>query len=301
MFLPGDCHCLEQNSSSDPVSRLVEERPFYLKEKRNELQVLPFRGDTDMLKTVFLQVLERMILLPGGPIFLLFVGIVFWWAKGIWWPTVLAALLLLWAALPVTTEVLWSWMDIPEPFDPAKSKGREQAIVILGTHRYSRAPEYGGRDNLAGLGLERVRYGAWLQKRVHLPILVSGRGYRAPGERSEARIMQDILENEFGAQVEWLEEESHNTYENARYSATVLKQADIHHIFLVTHAYHMPRAQEAFERMGMKVTPASTVYFCTFGSEYAFLDWLPEQRAFHRNRLLIHEIVGRWWYRWWYD
>ena len=251
----------------------------------------------DMLNPLLLQVLERMALLPGGPILLLFIGMALWWAKGIWWPAVLAAWLLWLVSLPVTTETLWRWMEIPEPFDPAGPKGREQAIVILGTHRYSRAPEYGGRDNMAGLGLERVRYGAWLQQRVGLPILVSGRGYRAPGERSEARIMQDILENEFGARVAWIEERSHNTYENALYSAAILKQAGIRRILLVTHAYHMPRAREAFEQMGLEVTPAATVYFCTFGSEYAFLDWLPEQRAFQRNRLLIHEIVGRWWYR----
>ncbi len=250
-----------------------------------------------MLKTVILQTVERLTLLPGGPILLLIIGVVLWRIKGIWWLAVLATLLLFLVTLPSTTRLLWSWMDIPAPFDPEKSNKQAQAIVIIGATRYSRAPEYGGRDNLAGLGLERIRYGAWLQKRTRLPILVSGRGYRAPGERSEARIMRDILENEFGAQVSWLEEKSHNTYENARYSAAVLERANIHRIILVTHAYHMPRALEAFEHMGLEVTPAPTVYFCTFGSEYAFLDWLPENRALLRNRLLIHEIVGRWWYR----
>lgn len=250
-----------------------------------------------MLKTVLLHTLERLILLPGGPILLLTLGIVLWRSKGNWWLTLFATALLFFTTIPATTRLLWGWMDIPAPFEPHISKTQAQAIVILGATRYSRAPEYGGRDNLASLGLERIRYGAWLQKRLNLPLLVSGRGYRAPGERSEALIMKDILENEFGVPVSWLEEKSHNTYENALYSAAILKQEAIHHILLVTHAYHMPRAREAFEKMGLEVTPAATIFFSTFGSEFAFLDWLPENRAFQRNRLLLHEIFGRWWYR----
>ncbi|HEB77671.1 MAG TPA: YdcF family protein, partial [Methylothermaceae bacterium] len=191
---------------------------------------------------------------------------------------------------------LWSWMDIPPPVDP-DTAAQGQAIVILGATRYSRAPEYGMRDNLAGLGLERVRYGAWLQKKTGLPILVSGRGYRAPGERSEAQIMRDILENEFGARVTWLEQRSRNTFENGLYSAAILHQSGIDRILLVTHAYHMPRAQAVFEAMGLQVTPAPTIYFNTYEDEFGFLDWLPENRALHRNRLLLHEIVGLIWYR----
>lgn len=249
-----------------------------------------------MNKTLLVNVLERLILLPGGPILLLLGGIVLWRTKGIWWLTVLAATLFYLSSIPATTKRLWSWMNIPPPIDP-KTALRGQAIVVLGATRYSRAPEYGGRDDLAGLGLERVRYGAWLQRRTGLPILVSGRGYRAPGERSEARIMGEVLENEFGGRVTWLEERSHNTFENALYSAAILKPAGIERIVLVTHAYHMPRAKAAFEAMGLAVVPAPTVYFNTYEEEYAFLDWLPENRALQRNRLLLHEIVGLIWYR----
>ncbi len=249
-----------------------------------------------MLKPFLTHLLERLLLLPDGPILLTAAGLLLWRTRGIAWVAALGLGLLYLAALPVTTRLLWAWLAVPPPLDPATARHRAEAIVILGATRYSRAPEYGGRDNLAGLGLERVRYGAWLQRRTGLPILVSGRGWRAPGERSEAAIMADILEHEFHVPVAWKEERSRSTYENALYSSRLLRRLGIGRIVLVTHAYHMPRAREAFEAMGLTVVPAPTVYFQTF-SEYAIFDWLPEMRALRRNRLLVHEIVGLIWYR----
>ncbi len=248
-----------------------------------------------LIKTLLTHVLERLTLPPGGPIVLLILGLVLWRWKLTSAVTWIALVLLYVSTIPATTRVLWALMNIPPPVVPDTVQA--QAIVILGATRYSRAPEYGTRDTMAGLGLERLRYGAWLQKQTGLPILVSGRGFRARGERSEAQIMQDILEKEFGAKVAWREESSFNTYENARYSATILKNSGIQHILLVTHAYHMPRAKEAFQATGLEVTPAATVYFCTYPEEFGLLNWLPENRALYRNRLLLHEIVGRWWYR----
>ncbi|HHJ38650.1 MAG: hypothetical protein AXA67_04220 [Methylothermaceae bacteria B42] len=248
-----------------------------------------------LVKAILTHVLERLTLPPGGPIVLLMLGLILWRWKAISTVTWIAMALLYLSTIPATTRMLWALMAIPPPLDPDTIEA--QAIVILGATRYSRAPEYGGRDTMSGLGLERLRYGAWLQKKTGFPILVSGRGFRAPGERSEAQIMQGILEEEFGAKVAWREENSVNTYENARYSARILKNNGIQHILLVTHAYHMPRAKEAFQATGLEVTPAATVYFCTYPEEFAIFNWLPENRALYRNRLLLHEMVGRWWYR----
>lgn len=247
-----------------------------------------------MFKILLTHILERLLLPPGGAITLLIVGLILWRFRGTSALAVFAVVLLYLLSIPASTRGLWLAMNIPPPLNPNRVEA--QAIVILGATRYSRAPEYGGRDNLAGLGLERIRYGAWLQKQTGLPILVSGRGLRARGERTEAQIMEEILEQELGAQVSWREENSLNTFENARYSAEILTSQGIHKILLVTHAYHMPRALEAFRTMGLDVIPAATVYFCTYPEEFAILNWLPESRALYRNRLLLHEIVGRWWY-----
>jgi uncharacterized SAM-binding protein YcdF (DUF218 family) len=222
------------------------------------------------------------------------------WRTAWFRPLFFSALLLLYLfTTPVLTRLMWSWMPIP-PTIELEEQTTASAIVVLGASRYSNAPEYGGDDDLAGLGLERIRYGAWLQNRIALPILTSGRGFRAPGERSEARIMRDILQQEFGACVPWMEERSLNTYQNALYSAELLASLGMRHIVLVTQAYHMPRAVEAFRSTGLLVTPAPTRYFVNYDAEFMVLDWLPSNIALTRNSLLLHEMVGRLWYHYRY-
>jgi len=170
-----------------------------------------------------------------------------------------------------------------------------QAIVVLGADRYIGAPEYAG-DTLHGLGLERLRYAAWLQKRTGLPILVSG-GAVLGESVPEAVLMRDLLVHELGADVRWLEGDSKSTYENAIFSSEILKTAGIEQALLVTHAWAMPRAYEAFVQTGVQVIAAPTGFLS--GSEFntGLLSWLPSASALFQIRLALHEITGRLWYR----
>ena len=72
--------------------------------------------------------------------------------------------------------------------------------------------------------------------------------------------MKSVLENEFHVPVEWSEDNSRNTRENAYNSSSVLRSNKITHIAWVTHAWYMPRGIREFEKAGFKVTPASTAY-----------------------------------------
>ncbi len=171
---------------------------------------------------------------------------------------------------------------------------KNQAIVVVGGGHHINTPDYGG-DTVNHLTLERVRYAAIVQKQTGLPVLVSG-GKSIQGTISEAELMRDILNREFQGQVEWIEAESRTTYENASFSARILKANGIHRIILVTHAYHMPRAMEAFQHAGLGVTPAATIFF-NGGPDYPALScWIPSFNAFYRNNLIVHELVGRLWY-----
>ena len=57
---------------------------------------------------------------------------------------------------------------------------RIQAIVVLGSSTYFNAPEYGG-DTVSRLGLERIRYAAWLHRLSGKPILATGGSPRDSG------------------------------------------------------------------------------------------------------------------------
>jgi len=168
------------------------------------------------------------------------------------------------------------------------------AIVILGGGTYFHAPEYAGQDTIGDATLVRLRYGAKLQRETGKPILVTG-GKPLGNSVSEARQMSDILEQEFHVPVRWTENESANTYENARNSFRVLQQANIRKIYLVTHAWHMPRATEVFRRAGFEVVEAPTAYTTRYRTD--LFSFLPQALALEDTGIFFHEIIGMLWYR----
>jgi len=179
----------------------------------------------------------------------------------------------------------------PEPGDPlARREG--QAIVVLGGGRYYAAPEYGA-DTVDAETLMRLRYAARLYRATAKPVLVSG-GAPEGSSEDEASAMMIVLEREFQVPVAWLERLSGSTLENARLSASVLAPAGVHTIYLVTHAWHMPRAVLAFEHAGFAVIPAPTGFATAF--RRGAKDFLPKARALRDSSRFFHEVMGIAWY-----
>lgn len=168
-----------------------------------------------------------------------------------------------------------------------------QAIVVLGGSRISAAPEYGGLDLPSAISLQRLQYAAYLQRQTGLPILVSG-GQPDGAAISEAAIMARVLRQDFFVPVQWLESQSNNTAENARYSARILRQAGVKRILLVTDALHMPRATTAFQQAGLQVTPAATIFLSTIRP--TVVDYLPRSVWLQRSSYALHEWCGIAWY-----
>nr|WP_305775391.1 YdcF family protein [Ferrovum sp.] len=165
------------------------------------------------------------------------------------------------------------------------------AIVILSAGTVQKKAEYGGVD-LKSLTLERIRYGAWLARRWNKPILVAGGD---PGRFGvpESQAIKNVLENEFGVPVRWIETRSNNTRENAMNSVLILKAAGIHRIYLVSHAWHLNRAIPEFERLGMTVIPAGTGYDEGAVNGFGFF---PSASGLQNFYYFCHELLGRVWY-----
>ncbi|MBM4190285.1 MAG: YdcF family protein [Betaproteobacteria bacterium] len=174
----------------------------------------------------------------------------------------------------------------------AIDKHSAEAIVILGGGTYRNAPEF-GTDNIKGEALERLRYGAYLARQTGKPILVSG---GAPsGGPAEGPLMQAVLEQDFRVPARWVEARSDNTRENAAYSAEILKKAGITRIWLVSQAWHLPRAIPEFERHGLTVIAAGTGYVNT--APTIPLDFVPNGQYLRYSHYATHEAIGRVWYR----
>lgn len=172
---------------------------------------------------------------------------------------------------------------------------KPQAIVVLGGGLSTSAAEYGGTATVNSATLERIRYAAYLVKKIHLPILLSGGNVFNSAEKAEASLMQEVLENEFHTGVQWTETASKNTAENAVFSRNMLKKEHIDRIILVTHALHMSRAVQQFKRVGFQVTPAPTVFLSLPG--FSLYNFLPSARALKLSSLVLHECLGQLWYQ----
>lgn len=167
-----------------------------------------------------------------------------------------------------------------------------QAIVVLGGGAYFAAPEY-GRDTVGTFTLTRLRYAAHLHRVLGAPILVTG-GAPLGTASSEAELMEQSLSSDFRIQVKWSERESRNTLENARYTYRVLSAAGVRRIYLVTSAWHMPRARLAFEAAGFSVIPAGTGFRSQL--PLTVVDFLPNASALSSSSWFFHEVIGAGWY-----
>jgi uncharacterized SAM-binding protein YcdF (DUF218 family) len=92
-----------------------------------------------------------------------------------------------------------------------------------------------------------------------------------------------------------LEDRSRNTYENARYSAELLRARRISHVVLVTDAMHLPRAARCFQAQGLQVIPSGVRYRAArFDAELN--SFLPSPSAAVNNQRVLHEWLGMAWY-----
>jgi len=206
---------------------------------------------------------------------------------------VTAALVLLWlCSTPFLAEGALHLLEgRPHAVDPKTQPA--DAIVVLGAGTYFHAPEYGG-DTVDEAALIRLRYAAKLQRETGKPILVTG-GNPLGNKLPEAEQMKSVLENEFRVPVRWTENDANNTLENALYSYALLQKAGIKRIYLVTHAWHMPRAAMVFRQVGFEVVPAPTAWTTRYKLD--LLDFIPRAGALRDSRIFMHELIGLIWYR----
>ncbi len=207
--------------------------------------------------------------------------------------TAIGAVGLLLLAMPLVSQALLVSLEQGLPLEPPRD-APPQAIVILAAELARGIGRDGQIVYLPGrLTLERLRAGAALARASGLPVLVSG---GRPTRRSPplAEVMAMSLRADFGVAPRWIESRSQDTWENAEDSAAILRAAGIGSVYLVTDAWHMPRALQAFTHSGLRATADPTRLD---GWPMAALDGLvPETRALNDSYYALHEWIGRAYY-----
>lgn len=164
------------------------------------------------------------------------------------------------------------------PVPRQRLQGPAQAVVVLGAGRQRRGERY----RAAARGLRRAEAGLAVAEAARLPLLLSGG--RADGNGpSEAALMAEALRHRCREAGPWLEENSRNTWENARFSAALLKERGIQRVVLVTDATHLCRAVLSFRAQGIEVEARAT-------SALPSPAWMPSAEAL----ALVPEIYYEW-------
>jgi uncharacterized SAM-binding protein YcdF (DUF218 family) len=187
-------------------------------------------------------------------------------------------------ALPLVSGGLIASLERNLPLTPPAGDP-PQAIVILGGDTV----QSHGKLDVGALTLERERAGAALQRRVGLPILVTGGLAGRTGE-TIAGAMAKSLAADFNTPARWIEPAATDTWDNAAFSAAILQAQGIHSIYLVTHAWHMRRALIAFARTGIRVTAAPVEIDSM--PEGVESDFVPRTKSWLTSYYAFHEWIG---------
>jgi uncharacterized SAM-binding protein YcdF (DUF218 family) len=235
---------------------------------------------------------------PNLFILLAMIGVLIAWRRkpfGLAVATAAIALLYL-AAMPVTAGLLIRWAEAIAFDEPTLPSGKPPeaipgAIVVLSADaRRSDVP--GMPDTIGGLTLERLAEAARQQRRLGLPILVSGGG---PPGASLAVLMSRALQEDFRVPVQWREERSRNTFENALYSAEILRGAGIRAALVIAHPWDMARALWSFRAAGYPVVPSPVPEGGPRPISAA--SFLPQVPGLLASYYALHELIGLAWYR----
>lgn len=216
------------------------------------------------------------------------------WRRGVGVTLAAIGLIALWAlSTPfVATRLIGALETTPTLTDERIAASPAQAIVILSADRVQEAPQFGGY--MPGpLALQRLHYGAHLQHLTGLPVLITG-GPDDPRKPPVAAVMAETLAVGFGVATAFREIAAQDTFQNAQFSGKILKDNGIDRVFLVTHAFHMPRAIDAFKAAGIGVTPAPTGF--TKRSDMKPTAFIPTALGLMQSYLAMHEYAGEIWY-----
>ena len=174
-----------------------------------------------------------------------------------------------------------------------KKNLKNSAIVVLGGGEEP-APEYEKNRAVSEATLHRLSFAAYLYHQTNLPIIVSGGGQKN-ASYTEADLMEEILKNTWRIPIKWKENKSTTTIEESQYLVPFLKKHEIYTIYLVTHAWHIPRSIYIFKNTGINVIPAPMGY-TMMSTNQSLLDYLPSIVGLNNSVTALHEYVGLIWY-----
>lgn len=167
-------------------------------------------------------------------------------------------------------------------------------VIVLGAYVNSFEPDLTGYGAPSRNMLSRIITGMRLQKKLNLPLIVSGRGSSQKINSTKTILTRYLSDLGVLREQIIIEDESKNTFENARYASQICKENGFKNPILVTSASHMKRSVFCFKREGYQVIPFPCDFNTWEGKRYTWLSFLPDD--FRKTSIALHEYFGLLYY-----
>ena len=188
----------------------------------------------------------------------------------------------------VVAEQTMGWLESAyEP--PANPQG--DVIIMLGGGAMPDSPDVDGTGALCASPANRLLTAVRLQRRLDVPILVSG-GQVYSDSGPEAQIARRILLS-LGVPDDKIlvETKSINTTQNAKFSTEILREHGLSQPLLVTSAFHMKRSVLNFEKQGVAVTAYPADYQVSHHPVFHYTKLRPQTEALLNNVTVLQETM----------
>lgn len=198
------------------------------------------------------------------------------------------------------------WLSSISPVSDAMFRGLEggvkipenpqgDVIILLGGGIYDGSPDISGigvpSDGMMGRIVTAVR----LQKKLNLPVIVSGgRVYKHINSAEAVIGKRFLIDLGVPPNKVIIEDKSRDTFENALYSREILERHNYKRPIIVTSAFHMRRAVISFEKVGIDVTPFPAMFKTWEDKDYGWVDYLPN--SMEDTKTALHEYLGLLYY-----
>ena len=203
-------------------------------------------------------------------------------------------------SLPITSLYLGGRLESQHPYKLPRDLPRADVIVIFGgntqANRANWFEPYNRETAVDRIDLAQALYLAGRAPRI----LISGSAL--DGKVSEAQMIARLLRQRgIPDSAILLENNSRNTYENARFTDIIMRGQKLKSALLVTSALHMPRAAASLQKRGIQVTAASGAPQIVLPLKNPPELWRPHVRSLEASRTIIKEYLGLfgYWVRGW--
>ena len=197
----------------------------------------------------------------------------------------------------IINAIFQQWEIPPTPFSAIEDR-YDVGVVLTGITNMRTEPQ----DRVYfQKGADRILHAIEQYKRGKIKkiLITGGTGSLTRPDLAEADNLARTLQL-FGVPEEdmIIENQSRNTYENAQFTATILREKYPDGRFLlITSAFHLRRAKGCFDKQGIATDMFSTDFY-THPITYTPDSWLiPNENAFKKWAILEREIVGILMYR----